>query len=49
MAKDMGADFLAFEGRAADGCRGGVVLDGAQDSDDPGAVAALGMPMGVGG
>jgi len=25
------------------------VLDGAQDSDDPGVVAALGMPMGVGG
>jgi len=26
-----------------------LVLDGAQDSDDPGVVAALGMPMGVGG
>jgi hypothetical protein len=25
------------------------VLDGAQDSDDLGVVAALGMPMGVGG
>jgi len=24
-----------------------VVLDGAQDSDDPGVVAALGMPMGL--
>ena len=26
-----------------------LLLDGAQDSDDPGVVAALGMPMGVGG
>jgi hypothetical protein len=26
-----------------------AVLGGAQDSDDPGVVAALGMPMGVGG
>jgi len=25
------------------------LLDGAQDSDDPGVVAASGMPMGVGG
>ena len=24
-----------------------LVLDGAQDSDDPGVVAALGMPMGL--
>ena len=27
--------------------RASCVLDGAQDSDDPGVVAALGMPMGL--
>jgi hypothetical protein len=26
-----------------------LLLDGAQDSDDRGVVAALGMPMGIGG
>jgi hypothetical protein len=42
------SDAVSLFEAVMDVCSQGL-LDGAQDSDDPGAVAALGMPMGVGG